>query len=57
MLDLGKMRKAIVDKAAMTVTAQGGCIAWDVEQPCEAEGLSAVFGAVSETGEDAITGN
>ena len=35
----------------MTVTAQGGCTARDVEQPCEAEGLSVVFGAVSETGD------
>lgn len=34
----------------MTVTAQGGCTARDVEQPCEAEGLSVVFGAVSDTG-------
>ena len=34
----------------MTVTAQGGCIARDVEQPCEAEGLSVVFGAVNDTG-------
>ena len=48
--DLRKMRKVSLDKAAMTVTAQGGCIAWDVEQPCEKEGLSVVFGAVSETG-------
>ena len=35
----------------MTVTAQGGCVARDVEQPCEADGLSVVFGAVSDTGE------
>ncbi len=45
------MRGVSVDKAAMTVTAQGGCLAGDVEQRCEAEGLSAVFGAVNETGE------
>ena len=45
------MKKVSVDKAAMTVTAQGGCIARDIEQPCEAEGLSAVFRAVSKTGE------
>lgn len=45
------MRKVSVDKAGMTVTAQGGCVARDVEQPCEAESLSVVFGAISETGD------
>ena len=44
------MREILVDKVSMTVTAQGGCTARDVEQPCEAEGLSVVFGAVSEIG-------
>ena len=33
----------------MTVTAQGGCVAGHVEQPCEAERLSAVFEPVNET--------
>lgn len=49
-IDLGRMRRVSVDKEAMTVTAQGGCIARDVELPLEAEGLAAVFGAVNETG-------
>jgi FAD/FMN-containing dehydrogenase len=44
------MRNVSVDKAGMTVTAQGGCIARDVEIPLEQEGLAAVFGAVNETG-------
>ena len=48
--DLARMRKVTLDKAAMTVTAQGGCVAGDVEKPCDAEGLSAVFGAVNEPG-------
>lgn len=45
------MRNVSVDKAAMTATAQGGCIARDVEEPCGAVGLAPVFGAVNETGE------
>lgn len=48
--DLKEMNRASVDKSSMTVTAQGGCIARDLEQPAETEGLSVVFGAVNVTG-------
>ncbi|GES63905.1 hypothetical protein ATETN484_0009059200 [Aspergillus terreus] len=54
-IDLGRMRRVSVDKEAMTVTAQGGCIARDVELPLEAEGLATVFGAVNETGIGGLT--
>ncbi|KAL4940985.1 hypothetical protein BDV06DRAFT_223587 [Aspergillus oleicola] len=54
-IDLGRMRKVVVDKPAMTVAAQGGCVARDVEVPLEAEGLGAVFGAVNETGIGGLT--
>ena len=47
--DLKNMRKVTVDKEAKMVTAQGGCIAADVEQAAEAKGLSVVFGQVNET--------
>lgn len=46
------MRKVFVDKSAMTVTAQGGCTARDVELPCDAEGVSATFGNINETGRE-----
>jgi hypothetical protein len=29
------MRKVVLDKANMTVTAQGGCLAGDIEQPVD----------------------
>lgn len=45
------MQKVTIDKAAMTATAQGGCLAEQVEVAAEAEGLSVVFGNVNETGE------
>ena len=48
--DLRKMNGVMIDKAAKTATAQGGCLAKDVEAPAEAEGLSVVFGAVNVTG-------
>lgn len=44
------MRKVTIDKEAMTATAQGGCLAQDIEFPAEAEGLSVVFGVLNETG-------
>ena len=44
------MRQVTIDKAVMTAMAEGGCLAADVEQAAEAEGLSVVFGAVNETG-------
>lgn len=44
------MQKVKIDKAAMTATAQGGCLAEQVEVAAEAEGLSVVFGNVNETG-------
>jgi len=53
-VDLKEMNEASVDKSSMTVTAQGGCVARDLEQPAEAEGLSVVFGAVNETGKALI---
>lgn len=48
--DQKNRRKVTVDKINKTVTAQGGCLARDVEEPAEAEGLSVVFGAVNDTG-------
>jgi hypothetical protein len=44
------MQNVTIDKAAMTATAQGGCLAEQVEVAAEAEGLSVVFGNVNETG-------
>jgi hypothetical protein len=49
-LDMRKMQKVKIDKAAMTATAQGGCLAEQVEVAAEAEGLSVVLGVVNETG-------
>ena len=46
-----KMDKVTVDKAGMTVSAQGGCLAEQVELAAEAEGLLVVLGVVNETGE------
>lgn len=48
--DLRKMRNVTVDKVAKTVTAQGGCLAADVEEAADVEGLTVPFGAVNETG-------
>ena len=45
-----KMNKVTVDKAGMKISAQGGCLAEQVETAAEAEGLLVVFGAVNETG-------
>jgi hypothetical protein len=45
------MQKVTIDKAATTATAQGGCLAEQVEVAAETEGLSVVFGNVNETGE------
>ena len=49
-IDLWKMRKVSVDRAAIAVTTQGECIARDLEQPAEDEGLFVVLGAVNDTG-------
>lgn len=45
------MQKVTINKAAMTATAQGGCLAEQVEVAAEAEGLSVVLGNVNDTGE------
>jgi FAD/FMN-containing dehydrogenase len=34
-LDLRKMRKVEIDLESKNVTAQGGCVAADIEQPLE----------------------
>ena len=44
------MRKVEVDKASKSVKAQGGCLAKDVEDAADADGLSVVLGAVNDTG-------
>lgn len=49
-IDLKKMNKVVIDKEALTITAQGGCQARDLEGPADAEGLSVVMGAVNYTG-------
>lgn len=49
------MNNVVIDKAAMTVTAQGGCLAADLEKPLDAKGLSIVMGAVNDTGIGGIT--
>jgi FAD/FMN-containing dehydrogenase len=36
-LDLRKMRKVEIDLEKKSVTAQGGCVAADVEKPLESE--------------------
>lgn len=45
-----KMNKVTIDKAGMKVSAQGGCLAEQVELAAEAEGLLVVLGIVNETG-------
>lgn len=42
--------KVSINKAEMTVTAGGGCLARDIEFPAEKEGIMVGFGAVNETG-------
>ncbi|KAL2862526.1 FAD-binding oxidoreductase [Aspergillus lucknowensis] len=54
-IDLKKMNKVSIDKAAMTCTAGGGCRAIDLETPLQAEGLSVVMGAVNDTGIGGLT--
>ena len=34
-VDLGKMREVSIDNEAMTITAQGGCRAVDLETPLQ----------------------
>jgi hypothetical protein len=48
------MRKVSIDIPAMTVSAQGGCIAADIEKPIGAQGYYAVFGAYNETGKSTM---
>ena len=48
--DLRNLRNVVIDKDAMTVKAGGGCLARDVEMPCEKEGIMVGFGAINETG-------
>ena len=53
-IDLRKLNRVSVDKAAKRVTGGGGCIAMDLEKKAEAEGLGVLFGAVNETGEMSV---
>jgi hypothetical protein len=50
--DLRRMNKAIVDKEAKTVTAQGGCKMAQLESAAYEEGLAIVTGIVNETGKE-----
>ena len=45
------MRNVSIDKEALSITAQGGCQAVDLESPLQAEGFSVVMGAANDTGE------
>ncbi|KAH8645912.1 hypothetical protein BGZ60DRAFT_424785 [Tricladium varicosporioides] len=54
-LDLSKMNKVTIDKDTMTITAQGGCRAIDLETPLQVEGLSVVMGAANDTGIGGLT--
>ncbi|KAL4781312.1 hypothetical protein BJX76DRAFT_360008 [Aspergillus varians] len=54
-IDLKKMNKVSIDKAAMTCTAGGGCRAIDLETPLQAENLSVVMGAINDTGIGGLT--
>lgn len=47
------MRKVSIDIPNKTATAQGGCVAADIEKPLAAEGYYAVFGAFNGTGKPA----
>jgi FAD/FMN-containing dehydrogenase len=44
------MKRVSIDEENLTITAQGGCQAIDLETPLQKLGLSVVLGAVSDTG-------
>jgi hypothetical protein len=48
--DLKKMRKVTVNKANMTVTAQGGCKTVDLDDAAYKQGMSVLAGVVNDTG-------
>lgn len=54
-IDLSKMRKATVDQAKKTITAQGGCIWEDVDLGAAEHGLATVGGTVNHTGVGGLT--
>ncbi len=45
------MKKVLIDLENLTITAGGGCQAIDLEEPLQAKGYYAVFGAANDTGE------
>jgi FAD/FMN-containing dehydrogenase len=49
-IDLKKLNKVVLNKDVLSVTAQGGCRAMDVEAVVDAEGLYIVMGSVNDTG-------
>lgn len=49
-IDLARMRKVSVDKAAGTVTYEGGCVFGDVDDALAAHGLATVGGLYNQTG-------
>lgn len=52
-IDLRNMKGVSIDEEGMSITAQGGCRAIDLETPLQELGLSVVLGAVNDTGENA----
>lgn len=54
-IDLSRMRAVAVDKQAMTVTAEGGCLWSDVDREAAKYGLAAVGGTVNHTGVGGLT--
>ncbi len=54
-IDLANMRKVVVDPAAGTARAQGGCTLGDVDRATHEYGLAAPFGIMSTTGVGGLT--
>jgi hypothetical protein len=48
--DLRKMKKVTIDVEGMSITAQGGCQAIELEPPLQELGYSVVMSAANNTG-------
>jgi len=54
-IDLGEMRNVLVDKAAQTIRAEGGCTWADVDRAGHPQGLSVPSGFIASTGVGGLT--
>src|SRR4051794_37929976 len=55
MIDLSQMRKIHVDREAMTLRAQGGCLWAELNREAALHGLATTGGAISHTGVAGLT--